>query len=107
MEGGTRAWDTEDSRALAKRYAALIGLDADVFGGKCWRIGGATDLREVLGDSAAAQIKQRGRWESDVAAVYQRAIVDAQLQASAVVGDAEGEDMEAMCAGWAQPASLR
>eukprot|EP00965_Chrysotila_dentata_P187979 6172459-Pleurochrysis_carterae.AAC.1 len=31
---GTRAWDSEDSRALATRYAALIGLDADSFGGK-------------------------------------------------------------------------
>eukprot|EP00965_Chrysotila_dentata_P035686 1187567-Pleurochrysis_carterae.AAC.1 len=100
MEGGTRAWDSEDSRALAKRYAALLGLDVDSFRGKCWRIGRATDLRDVLGNAAAAQIRQRGRWESDVAAVYQRAIVDAQLQASASIGDAVGADMESMCAGW-------
>eukprot|EP00965_Chrysotila_dentata_P152581 5042221-Pleurochrysis_carterae.AAC.1 len=65
LEGGSRAWDSSDSRALAKRYATLIGLDANDFGGKCWRIGGATNLRDVLGDAAVAQIKQRGRWESD------------------------------------------
>eukprot|EP00965_Chrysotila_dentata_P088612 2926329-Pleurochrysis_carterae.AAC.1 len=82
VEGGTRPWSSADSRALAKRYAALLGLEAGDFGGKCWRIGGATDLRDVLGDAGAKHIKRRGRWGSDVAAVYQRTIVDEQLEAS-------------------------
>eukprot|EP00965_Chrysotila_dentata_P108223 3574654-Pleurochrysis_carterae.AAC.2 len=105
---GSRAWNSADSRALAKRYAALLGLEVSDFGGKCWRIGGATDLRDVLGDAAGARsIKERGRWESDVAAVYQRAIVDAQLEISAHIGDATGADLESICGGWAQPASFR
>eukprot|EP00965_Chrysotila_dentata_P260856 6214055-Pleurochrysis_carterae.AAC.2 len=69
-DGGARAWNSDDSRALAKQYAEILDLDASDFGGKCWRIGGATDLRDVRGDAAAAQMKQRGRWESDVAAIY-------------------------------------
>eukprot|EP00965_Chrysotila_dentata_P097601 3225749-Pleurochrysis_carterae.AAC.1 len=59
--------------------AAACGLDPSEFGGKCWRIGGATDLRDRLGDSSGKVIKQRGRWATDVAEVYQRALVDHQL----------------------------
>eukprot|EP00965_Chrysotila_dentata_P050398 1670030-Pleurochrysis_carterae.AAC.1 len=60
----------------------------------------------MRGEAGIVQIKQRGRWGSDVAHVYQRAIVDDQLQISGELGDAEGEDMEALCAGWSQPASF-
>eukprot|EP00965_Chrysotila_dentata_P144045 4758378-Pleurochrysis_carterae.AAC.1 len=86
--------------------AAAVGLDPPEFGGKCWRIGGATDLRDLMGEGGRAFIKQRGRWQSDVASVYQRAIVDAQLEASAGIGDAAGVELEAVCAGWAQPANF-
>eukprot|EP00965_Chrysotila_dentata_P052869 1753415-Pleurochrysis_carterae.AAC.1 len=86
--------------------AAAAGLDPADFGGKGWIIGGATDLRDMLGEEGKAFIKQRGRWQSDVASVYQRTIVDAQLEASAGIGDATGVEMEAVCAGWAQPASF-
>eukprot|EP00965_Chrysotila_dentata_P104826 3461987-Pleurochrysis_carterae.AAC.1 len=48
-----------------------------------------------MGDGGRALIKQRGRWQSDVASVYQRAIVDAQLEASAGIGDAAGVELEA------------
>eukprot|EP00965_Chrysotila_dentata_P083030 2739432-Pleurochrysis_carterae.AAC.1 len=78
------------------------GLDPDEFGGKGWRIGGATDLRDVLGDGGAAAIQQRGRWGSDV-----RAVVDGQLRTSAEMAESTGVDMEALCAGWVQPASFR
>eukprot|EP00965_Chrysotila_dentata_P058255 1931704-Pleurochrysis_carterae.AAC.1 len=63
--------------------AAAAGEDPASFCGKCWRIGGATDLRDRLGDASKATIKQRGRWPSDVALVYQRALLDHQLDASA------------------------
>ena len=77
-------------------------------GGKFARIGGATDLREVLGDGLAELIKERGRWKSDVAKVYQRALVKAHLEASARLStDQTTREMEDMCKGWAQPASLR
>eukprot|EP00965_Chrysotila_dentata_P192104 6174976-Pleurochrysis_carterae.AAC.1 len=87
--------------------AASIGLDPEEFGCKGWRIGGATDLRDILGDSGKAEISLRGRWESDVAQVYQRAVVDGQLRTSAGMANASGSDLEALCAGWSQPASFR
>eukprot|EP00965_Chrysotila_dentata_P092599 3055806-Pleurochrysis_carterae.AAC.1 len=83
------------------------GLDSDECGGKGWRIGGATDLRDVLGDGSAAAIQQPGRWGSDVAQIYQRAVVDGQLRTSAEMAESTGVDMEALCAGWVQPASFR
>eukprot|EP00965_Chrysotila_dentata_P114932 3798831-Pleurochrysis_carterae.AAC.1 len=86
--------------------ASAIGLDPADFGGKCWRIGEATDLRDLKGEGGRALIKQRGRWQSDVAQVYQRAIVDAQLEASAGIGDASGVELEALRLGWTQPASF-
>eukprot|EP00965_Chrysotila_dentata_P062647 2075928-Pleurochrysis_carterae.AAC.1 len=57
-----------------------------------------------MGEDGRALIKQRGRWQSDVASVYQRAIVDKQLRASAEMGEASGVELEAIAAGWAQPA---
>eukprot|EP00965_Chrysotila_dentata_P039655 1317961-Pleurochrysis_carterae.AAC.2 len=44
--------------------AAACGENLADFGGECWRIGGATDLRDRLGDASRAAIKQRGRWQS-------------------------------------------
>eukprot|EP00965_Chrysotila_dentata_P227444 6196023-Pleurochrysis_carterae.AAC.2 len=62
----------------------------------------------MRGEEGMTMIQQRGRWGSDVAQVYQRAIVDGQLRVSGELRDAEqGEDLEALCAGWSQPASFR
>eukprot|EP00965_Chrysotila_dentata_P181606 5995143-Pleurochrysis_carterae.AAC.2 len=36
VEGRARPWTSADSRALAKRYAALVGLDVEDFGGMFW-----------------------------------------------------------------------
>eukprot|EP00965_Chrysotila_dentata_P011410 372780-Pleurochrysis_carterae.AAC.1 len=52
----------------------------------------------MWGEAGMAMIRQRGRWGSDVAQVYQTAIVDGQLRVSAEIGDAEGEDLESICA---------
>eukprot|EP00965_Chrysotila_dentata_P177375 5858141-Pleurochrysis_carterae.AAC.1 len=75
--------------------ATACGMDPNDFGGKSWRIGGATDLRDILGDAGKSQIQLRGRWGSDVAAVYQRATVDRQLAVSAEMAESTGQDMEA------------
>jgi hypothetical protein len=100
-----RPWRTEDTRRMARRIAAHLGLDEAQYGGKSFRIGGATDLRSVYGpDAAMAMIKQRGRWASDIHTVYQRALASEHLGASAAIGDASGEELEALCTGWAQPA---
>ena len=99
---------TAGVRALAQRYAAAAGLDPAEVGAKSFRIGGATDWRAVFGARAAeALIRQRGRWCSDVAAVYQRALADEHMSGSVAVGDADGAELETLCRGWSQPATFR
>ena len=47
--------------------ATAAGIEEGSTGGKLWRIGGATDLWDVLGaDAARAHIKERGRWKTDI-----------------------------------------
>ena len=103
-----RAMDTGHVRGMVQRMASACGEDPNEFGAKSLRAGGATDLREAIDDDAAsmATIKQRGRWQSDIARIYQRALLKTQLDASAAMGRARGVDMEAICLGWSQPTSF-
>ena len=102
-----RPWRTHDSKLLAQRIAAFLGHEAEDFGGKAFRIGGTTDIAAALGERGRALLKERGRWASDTAYVYARALASSHLEASALVGDADGRELEAMLAGWAQPATFR
>jgi len=100
-------WCTADTRRLARRIAGFIGLEEDLYGGKSFRIGGATDYRAVYGPEAAERmIKQRGRWHSDIHSLYTRALAAEHLEGSAAIGDARGAELEALCKGWTQPASF-
>ena len=94
-------------KSLACNMASALGLDPKQFGGKSFRVGGATDIRDRLGASAINTIKQRGRWWSDIAFIYQRALVSEHLQLSADMAEAASRDLEALCGGWAQGAGLR
>ena len=99
------AYDTGDMRRIAQGMAAACGEEAARFGGKSFRVGGATDLRAALGAAEGmAVIKQRGRWNSDIAEIYQRALVLDQLDGSAAMGGARGADLEGLLDGWSQPA---
>jgi hypothetical protein len=106
---GGGAWSTTDVRALAQRWAAGCGEDPAEFGAKSWRAGGATDLRIAVDDDAksANALKERGRWASDVALIYQRSLLRTQLDASSAMGHAAGVDLEAVCLGWSQPTTVR
>ena len=99
-----RVVDTTDVRGWVQHVARTLGEPAHQFGAKALRIGGATDVREAVGDSAALIIKRRGRWDSDMGFIYERPLVAAQLRASAAMADAWGIDLEAACVGYAQPA---
>ena len=99
------AFDTGDMRRIAQNMAEACGEDRLRFGGKSFRSGGATDLRCALGAvEGMAVIKQRGRWSTDIAEIYQRALVLDQLNGSAVMGNAGGADLEGLLDGWSQPA---
>lgn len=99
------AYDTGDVRAVAKRMAKACGEDPDRFGGKSFRVGGATDMRAVFGTEGMHKIVQRGRWHSDIAQIYQRTLLSEQVDGATRVADADGEDMESMVQGWSQPAA--
>ena len=98
-------WCTRDSQHLAQKIGACVGFDPNEVGGKAFRIGGATDMRDVHGGHAQLLIKERGRWASDVAQLYQRALLSAQLDSSAGMAAAESRDLEEALAGWSQPAT--
>jgi len=104
---GSPVWSTDDTRALAQKMAIALEEDPSEYGGKSFRIGGATDWREVFGADTERILVQRGRWHSDVALVYQRALVGAHLHGSVAVGDTQGADLESLCRGWVQPATFR
>tara|TARA_B110001452_G_scaffold26674_1_gene20927 strand:+ start:4643 stop:5719 length:1077 start_codon:yes stop_codon:yes gene_type:complete len=101
-------FDTSRVRDIARRVAVAGGVDAATahaeVGGKAFRIGGATDWREEGGEPGAGIVKQRGRWDSDVANIYQRPLLAAQLAVAAAVGGARGTDLEALCYDFAQRA---
>ena len=102
------AWRTSDTNKLAQEMAAALGLDKAQFGGKSFRIGGATDLAAAFGVVKAERlIKQRGRWSSSVQRLYERALAEEHLSASAAIGEAEGRELEALCHGWVQRATFR
>lgn len=100
------AFDTTGVAALGRRMAVAAGMRDAVTGGKLWRIGGATDLWETVGEAkASAHIKRRGRWKTDVWEHYQRTLLGQQIEAAGSMADATDVDIEAMCPGWVQPAS--
>jgi hypothetical protein len=104
---GRPVWNTNDTRALAQRMAIFLGENPSEFGGKSFRIGGATDWRDVFGADAERVITQRGRWHSDIALLYQRALAGVHLRGSVAVADASSADLESLCKGWVQPATFR
>ena len=103
------AWTTDDSRRLARDLGRLVDIRESDIGGKAFRIGGATDMREAMGAASGHLIKQRGRWASDIAMVYQRALVRSHLTASVSMGssDVASRDLEELVRGWSQSALCR
>jgi hypothetical protein len=107
FQGARGVWRTADTRALAQRMADALGMPKEEVGAKSFRIGGATDWRDVFKSDAERIITERGRWDSDIGAIYQRALAEAHLRGSAAVGETDGADLESLCSGWAQPSTFR
>jgi hypothetical protein len=107
FRGANGVWRTTDTRVLAQDMAVMLGMPATEVGAKSFRIGGATDWRDVFKSDAERIITERGRWDSDIGAIYQRALAEAHLRGSAAVGEADGADLESLCKGWVQPANFR
>ena len=103
---------TDDVADIGREYARAAGWSeaaVAAVGGKCWRIGGATDLRALCQSAAEAErvLKRRGRWSSDIGEIYARTTIEEGAAYSAAIGDAAGTDLERLGsgAGWAEPAA--
>eukprot|EP00965_Chrysotila_dentata_P167442 5529265-Pleurochrysis_carterae.AAC.2 len=65
-------------------------------------------MRDVLGEASSKTINKRGRWECNVAEVYQRRVfVDRQLDMLTGMAGVTGVDLESMVDGLVQPATFR
>ena len=103
--GNDRPVTTAFVRDTVRLTCDVLGLPRGLYGGSSPRIGGATDLYDLLGISGMRLIKERGRWQSDVAQIYSRASATAHARISTEMIDAEGIDLEAFAGSWwAQPA---
>ena len=110
-----RVWRTPDAIEAFRGWAGLIGLDAThecFIKGRCARIGGASDVRSYCVqkwgpnggiDQGIKLLDERGRWFTDISWIYARAGPEAQLTLSALMGDMDGGDLEALVSGWTQP----
>ena len=96
--------DTSYILKLASLFAVKLKLDPEDFGGKSFRIGGATDWAERFGEEGRVLLKQRGRWDSDCDAIYTRALLKPHLVGSASLGVDSGRDLERVFSGWIQRA---
>ena len=102
------AFCTSDVANVARKIARYAGMGDVTVGGKAFRIGGAEDLYEALGVGGERLLRERGRWSSrDIGFIYARASAAMHLDGSARMSGATGRELEALCAGWVQPASFR
>ena len=104
--GADSAVDTSDVARVAKSVARAAGESGLLHGAHSGRIGGATDYRDLKGLEAGKRIlKFFGRWRGDISFIYQRQSVDEALEASAAVMGVRTRELEAVFAGFTQPAT--
>ena len=105
--GGARVvrhMSVSDLRATIRRYVKLIGLDrCSQFGAHSARIGGATDIA-ATGEASELLLRAKGRWASDIGAIYSRLTPRALLAASRLMQRARGRDLEEILPDFVQPA---
>ena len=102
--GVARPMTVGQFRAAVKRYARILGFKEEVqWGAHSPRIGGASDLAST-GEACELLVKARGRWASDIAAIYARMTRRSQLAASRLMQKARGRDLEELMPGFTQQA---
>jgi hypothetical protein len=91
-------------RGVIQKYAKWAGrADWKSFGGHSARIGGATDLAEK-GKASEVLLRAKGRWASDIGAIYARLTRRALLAASRLMQRAKARDLEELLPDFVQPA---
>ena len=103
--GDSADWPPLTDAVLAqwvKEAAVAAGVDPAHRGARALRMGGATDMYDIYGPAGERYIRERGRWGSDVAQIYQRVSAAAHGAISREMGDSTGADLQSMMAGWSQ-----
>jgi hypothetical protein len=59
-------------------------------------------MYDIYGPAGERFIRERGRWGSDIAQIYQRVSASAHGEISRAIGDSSGTDLQSMLAGWSQ-----
>ena len=85
-----------------KEAAVAAGVDPTHRGARALRMGGGTDMYDLYGPAGERYIRERGRWGSDVAQIYQRVSAAAHGAISREMGSSTGADLQSMLAGWSQ-----
>mmetsp|Transcript_9961 Transcript_9961/g.20283 ORF Transcript_9961/g.20283 Transcript_9961/m.20283 type:complete len:256 (-) Transcript_9961:311-1078(-) len=93
---------TADVAGWVNEATEAAGLPPRSCGTRALRMGGATDMYDIYGPSGERYIRERGRWGSDVAQIYQRVSAAAHGAISRAIGDSVGVDLQSMLAGWCQ-----
>ena len=89
-----------DVTAWVKQAAEAAGVSAANRASRALRMGGAADLYDLYGPAAERYIRERGRWASDVAQIYQCVSASVHGALSRTIGDSVGQDLQSMLAGW-------
>jgi hypothetical protein len=95
---------TDDVSAWVDAAAVAAGLPQGSRKSRALRMGGASDMYDLWGPAAERYIRERGRWGSDVAQIYQRVSAAAHGSISRTIGDSAGADLQSMLTGWCQTA---
>ena len=91
-------------RKTTRSMAALLGYTtSSEWGAHSARIGGATDLA-ATGKASELVLKAKGRWASDIGAIYARMTARSLLAASQLMQKARGRDLEELMPDFVQPA---
>jgi hypothetical protein len=102
--GGRSHMTVTHLRATVRKYARALGYAADrEWGAHSGRVGGATDLAST-GEASELCLRAKGRWGSDIGAIYARLTTRALLAASRLMQKARGRCLEEVIPEFVQPA---
>jgi hypothetical protein len=104
-ESAPRGWRPlrpDDVTQWVQEAAEAAGLPPGTRRSRALRMGGATDMYDIYGPAGERHIRERGRWGSDIAQIYQRVSAAAHGAISRAIGDSVGADLQSMLAGWSQ-----
>ena len=101
--GAGTAYNTSHVARIAKKVAEAAGERASNFGAHSFRIGGASDYRDLKGPSEGRRLLDVfGRWRSDICYLYTRQSMEGAMEATVDVMAVQTRDIESIFAAFTQ-----